>query len=130
MSSELVFRKGNAELLSYVGSSKIYEALNNYAPYDKWSSVPENALRWGLENLQEKEEYFNSQITKYKEALKYFKESEDIYNALDNIEEIEGELEEVTTAITELKLIKAIQDYLQCDDDGKEVNFPLEWMVC
>ena len=130
MSSELIFRKGNAELLSYVGSSKMYEALHPYANFDKWSKVSDQALRCGLETLHEKEEYFNSQITKYKEALEHLKDAEDIYDALNNIEELEGELEETKTAIIELRLIKEIQNYLQCDENAEKVEIPLEWMVC
>lgn len=129
MSSELVFRKGNAELLSYVGSSKMYEALHPYANFDKWSKVSDQALRCGLETLHEKKEYFNSQIAKYKEALEHLKDAEDIYDALDNIEEIEGELEEIETSIVELRLIKEIQNYLQYNEDGEKVETPLEWMV-
>lgn len=129
MSSELIFRKGSVELISYVGSSKMYEALHGYATYDNWSSVPENALRWGLENLHEKKEYFNSQITKYKEALKYFREAEDIYDNLNDIEELEGELEEVNTALVELRMLISIQNYLQYNDDGEKVDFPLEWVI-
>ena len=130
MSSELVFRKGSAELLSYVGSSKMYEALHGFATYENWSSVPENALSWGLDSLHEKKEYFSSQIDKYKEAIKYLKNPEDIYDALDNLEEVKEELEEVNTAIIELRLIKEIQNYLQYNEEGEKIELPLEWMVC
>ena len=130
MSSELIFRKGNAELLSYVGSSKMYEALHPYTNFDKWSTVSDQALRCGLETLHEKEEYYISQIEKYKEALEHLNDTEDIYDALDNIEEVEGELEETETAIVELRLIREMQGYLQYNEDGDKIEIPLEWMVC
>ena len=130
MSSELIFRKGKAELLSYVGSSKIYEVLHNYVSYDKWSEVKEHSLNDGLETLHEKRDYYISQINKHKEALDHLKNTEDIYTALDNIEEIAGELEETEIAIIELKLIKEIQDYIQYDEKEGRIEIPLEWMVC
>lgn len=129
MSSELIFRKGNAELLSYVRSSKMYEALYPYASFDKWSKVSDQALRCGLETLHEKEEYFTSQIDKYKEALKYLKEPADIYDDLNDIEELEGELKEINTALIELRLIKSIQDCLQYNEDGEKIDLPLEWRL-
>lgn len=129
MSSELIFRKGKAELFSYVGSSKMYEALHGYAIYDKWSPVTDNALKWGEETLREKKEYFSSQINKNKEALKYLKTAEEIYDALNYIEELEDELKETDTALTELRLINIIQSYLQYDKNGKKLKIPLEWMV-
>lgn len=130
MSSELIFRKGNAELLSYVGSSKMYEALHPYAIFDKWSKVSDQALRFGLETLHEKKDYYISQIKKYKEALNHLKDADDVYDALNNIEEIEGDLEETETAIVELRLIREMQNYLQYNEDGDKVEIPLEWMVC
>lgn len=130
MSSELIFRKGKAELFSYIGSSKMYEALQGYANTDNWSKVSDNALRWGLETLHEKKEYYISQIEKYKEALEHLKDTEDIYDALNTIEELKEELEETNTAITELNLIMEIQNYPQYDENEKKVEIPLEWMVC
>lgn len=131
MSSELVFRKGSAELLAYTGSSKMYEALNNYSTFDKWSEVSIDALYYGLDDLKDKRDYYNSQISKYEEALNHLKNAEDIYDALDNLEELKDELKETSTTITELKLIIKIQNYVQYEDDnGEKVNIPLEWKVC
>ena len=103
--------------------------MHPYAKFDKWSEVSDQALRCGLETLHEKKEYFNSQITKYKEALKYLKEAEDIYDNLNDIEELEGELEEVSAALVELRMLISIQNYLQYNDDGEKVDFPLEWVI-
>lgn len=129
MSRYLIFKKGNTELCSYVGSSKIYEALSGYAKPDEWSEVSEKALMWGEENLQEKKEFFSSQIAKYKEALNYLKEAEDIYEAIDNIKEVEEELKEIDEALGDLKFLKNIRNHLQQDNENGEKIPPLEWKL-
>lgn len=122
MSSYLMFKKGDVELVDYSRNTAMYEALGDIAPYSEWKEVKAESLEEGMASLREKKENYEKEIRKLKEILNHQAQYEDLYETLNNIEEYEENIKDVETALIELKLIYEIADYNGYYNDTDDPN--------
>lgn len=132
MSSYLMFKKGDVELVDYSRNTVMYEALGDMAPYSEWKEVKAESLEEGMASLREKKENYEKEIRKLKEILNHQTQYEDLYETLNNIEEYEENIKDVEITLIELKLIYSIADYNGYYNNADDPNIKkpvLMWSV-
>lgn len=107
MGYALYFRSNNTTIISYSRNSKMMEALNPFVHSEEWTEATglEPAL-YGIEDAK-------SSIERSEAALKHFRKSEDIYQAVDHIQYCKDELRDLIEVQHHLQLLIEIQESLK-----------------
>ena len=136
MSSYLQIKKNNVYLCSFSRSHPLYQAVQDFVPYGKWTKITGKDVDCAIDEI-------DSEITKYKEAQKrerdslpYLKTKEDIYEALCQADSFDEEIEEKILAKHFLIFLSWCmdEDTYELGENGeynydKPIKPALEWLI-
>lgn len=105
MSCYLTIRKKGVELCSFSRNTDIYEALNEKARFDEWSSCDLEALNAGYEYLKDEIFAYNQKVNNENKALQFLRVKEDIYEAIEKIEWLQEEIRDKTEALNYISFL-------------------------
>ena len=117
MSSYLIVKCNDVELINYSRSSYIYQAFNECLGYsEEWQELNLNTVYSALENLKDSIEAKKFIMAKYQTMLLHLKLYDDIWNATSHIQDLEKEIKELEDACYRVRFIA---DIMKDNEDKK-----------
>ena len=135
MSYYLCFRKGGKDIISFCRCTKLYNCLNDFAPWEKWTKVSVEELQAGKEICYKEIEKINTDLYKYEKLLSTNLKYEDAESVVDAIAECDSDLVYFQETLVQIDMLISIYKQKQNIEpeeeygEWQEEDSPMEWGI-
>lgn len=136
MSSYLQIKKNNVHLCSFSRSHPLYQAVQDLAPYNKWTKITEKDIGYAIDEINDNIKEYKTAQQRERDSLPYLKTKEDICEALRQADSFEEEIEENVLAKHFLSFLLCClgEETYETDKNGefdydKPIKPDLEWLI-